>query len=192
MQPETAAKGHSCFCDLLAATLASDSQVHLHSHSLPCKSSRGVRQCGMWQVCPQSRGSRRSGWRLRRQRRRWWDTGGQGARMGADGGRTSGGGQAGLACRRARSWQASAAAGVAVVGGGGSGGDGGDGRGGNGGGGGRGGGGAAAASGGRGDATAAQSTVGTSSGGGTVPFLWRQHPFSYYMKRSAELGGYSM
>ena len=44
-----------------AATPASDSQAHLHTHSLPCKSSRGVRQCGMWQACPQSRGSRHSG-----------------------------------------------------------------------------------------------------------------------------------
>ena len=41
----------------------------------------------------------------------------QGARTGADGGRTGGGGQAGLACRRARRWQVSAVAGVAVVGG---------------------------------------------------------------------------
>ena len=74
----------------------------------------------------------------------------QGARTGADGGRTGGAGQAGLACRRARRWQVSAVAGVAVVGGGGgSGGDGGDGEGGNGGGGGRGGGGAAAAASGR-------------------------------------------
>ena len=110
--PQTAAKGHSCFCELSAATPASDSQARLHTHSLPCKSSRGVRQCGMWQACPQSRGSRHSGWRLRRQRRRWLDTGGQGARTGADGGHTGGGGQGGLACCRVRSWQARAAAGT--------------------------------------------------------------------------------
>ena len=110
--PQTAAKGHSCFCDLPAATPASDSQARLHTHSLPYKSSRGVRQCGMWQACPQSRGSRHSGWRLRRQRRRWWDTGRQGARTGADGGHTGGGGQDGLACCRVRSWQARAAAGT--------------------------------------------------------------------------------
>ena len=66
--------------------------------------------------------------------------------MGADGGRTGGGGQGGLTCRHVRSWQARAAAGVAVVGGGGgSDGGGGDDGGGNSDGGGRGGGGAAAA-----------------------------------------------
>ena len=62
--PQTAAKGHSCFCDLPAGTPASDSQARLHTHSLPYKSSRGVRQCGMWQACPQSRLTREQAQRV--------------------------------------------------------------------------------------------------------------------------------